>query len=70
MPVAGATPPVTGYLIEAQPRGEEIFGAAPKLAQRRAPDRPDDLRLARLDAQALRQNGKPDQGIAAARRMC
>jgi len=54
---------VTGYLIEANLAGKK-YSAAADLAHQARSQRPDDLRLARLEAQALRQTGKPDQGIA------
>src|SRR5207249_3613951 len=55
--------PITGYLIEANLAGKK-YSMAADLARVARSQRPDDLRLARLEAQALRQTGKPDQGIA------
>ncbi len=40
------------------------FGAAVEIARQALATRPDDLRLTRLEAQALRQDGKAEQGIA------
>ena len=56
-------PAITGYLIEANLAGKK-YSMAADLARVARSQRPDDLRLARLEAQALRQTGKPDQGIA------
>lgn len=54
---------ITGYLIEANLAAKK-YAAALDLARQALSQHPDDLRLARLNAQALRQSGKPDQGIA------
>jgi tetratricopeptide (TPR) repeat protein len=54
---------ITGYLIEANLAAKK-YSAAADLARLARSQRPDDLRLARLEAQALRRTGKPDQGIA------
>ena len=54
---------VTAYLIQATLSAKK-FGAAVALAQTARVESPDDLRLARLHAQALRQNGQPDQAIS------
>jgi tetratricopeptide (TPR) repeat protein len=56
-------PSVSAYLIEANIAAKK-YAAAAALARAAAQDHPDDLRLARLEAQALRQSGKPDEGIA------
>jgi tetratricopeptide (TPR) repeat protein len=56
-------PAVTGYLIEANIAGKK-YGAAIDLARAALVDRPNDLVLMRLQAQALRHSGKADQGIA------
>ena len=56
-------PSVVAYLVEANIAAKK-YGAAAALAHAAAQDHPDDLRLARLEAQALRQSGKPDEGIA------
>ena len=48
------------------PRGQAVHDGGGSGA--RGPRRsPDDLRLARLEAQALKQSGRPDEGVAAAR---
>ena len=54
---------VTMYLIQANLSAKK-YSAAATLAHQARADRPDDLRLARLEASALRQDGKADQGIA------
>lgn len=58
-----ADPAITAYLIEAN-IGAKKYAAAADLAKTARAERPDDLRLARLEAQALRRNGNVDQGIA------
>ena len=58
-----ADPAVTSYLVQANIAAKH-YAAAAELARQARADRPDDLRLARLEAQALRQNGQADQGIA------
>jgi tetratricopeptide (TPR) repeat protein len=55
-------PAVTSYLIQANIAAKK-YSAAIELARRARADHPDDLRLARLEAQALRQSGKADEGI-------
>ena len=54
---------VTGYLIEANLAAKRL-GAAVEIARQAREGHPDDLRLARLLAQALHQDGKVDQGIS------
>jgi tetratricopeptide (TPR) repeat protein len=54
---------LTFYLIQAQ-IGAKRYAAAAALAQAARTKQPDDLGLARLEAEALRQLGKADQGIA------
>jgi tetratricopeptide (TPR) repeat protein len=54
---------VTSYLIQANLSAKK-FAAAAELARIARIDHQDDLRLARLHAQALRQNGQPDRGVA------
>jgi len=54
---------ITAYLIEANIAAKK-YGAAAELARQARADNPTDLRLARLEAQALRQDGKIDQGLA------
>lgn len=61
--VSPRDPVVTGYLIQAQIAAKN-YPAATELARAARADRPDDLQLARLEAHALRQDGKADQGIA------
>ena len=56
-------PVLAGYLIQAQIAAKN-YPAAAELARAARADRPDDLQLARLEAHALRQDGKADQGIA------
>ena len=56
-------PLVTSYLIDANISAKK-YGAAVKLAGEARADNPNDLTLARLEAQALRLDGKPDQGVA------
>jgi tetratricopeptide (TPR) repeat protein len=56
-------PAMTFYLIQAQMSARRYTEAA-ALAREARTGRPDDLRLARLEAEALRLSGKPDQGIA------
>ena len=58
-----ADPAVTSYLVQANIAAKK-YAVAAEIARQARADRPDDLRLARLEAQALRQNGKADQGIA------
>jgi tetratricopeptide (TPR) repeat protein len=54
---------VAAYLIQAHLSAKK-YATAVDLARKAAADNPDDLRFARLEAQALRQNGKPDEAIA------
>jgi tetratricopeptide (TPR) repeat protein len=54
---------LTGYLIQANLSAKK-YAAAVELARVARVDQPDDLRLARLHAQALRQNGEPDRAVA------
>jgi len=54
---------ITAYLIQATLSAKK-FGSAVELARSARVQSPDDLRLARLHAQALRQNGQPDQAVA------
>jgi tetratricopeptide (TPR) repeat protein len=57
-------PSVAGYLIEAHIAAKK-YSSAVDVAREALVDHPDDLRLTRLQAQALRHAGKGDQGIAA-----
>ena len=61
--LAPSDPAVAGYLIEANIAAKK-YGAAVDAAKSALAQHPDDLRLTRLEAQALRHNGKADQGIA------
>jgi tetratricopeptide (TPR) repeat protein len=54
---------LTTDLVEANMAAKK-FGAAIEVARQALASRPDDLRLTRLEAQALRQDGKAEQGIA------
>ena len=56
-------PAVAGYLVEANIAAKR-YAAAVDAAKSALSQHPNDLRLTRLQAQALRQNGKADQGIA------
>jgi len=55
-------PAVAGYLVEAQIAAKK-YAHAVQIAQAALAEHPDDLRLVRLQAQALRQNGQPDQSV-------
>lgn len=61
--IAPNDPSLTAYLIQAQLAAKN-YAAAADLARAARAGRPDDLRLARLEAQALRQSGRAEQGIA------
>ena len=54
---------ITTYLIQANLSAKK-YAAAAAIAHKARQDRPDDLRLARLESSALRQNGKGDEAIA------
>jgi tetratricopeptide (TPR) repeat protein len=54
---------VTSYFIDANISAKK-YSAAVQLAQQARADNSKDLTLARLHAQALRLDGKPDQGVA------
>ena len=56
-------PAVAGYLIEAHIAAKK-YAAAIDVAKSALAQHPDDMRLTRLQAQALRLTGKTDQGIA------
>lgn len=53
---------VTSYLIDANISARK-YATAVQLAQQAREENPNDLTLARLLAQALRLDGKPDQGV-------
>jgi tetratricopeptide (TPR) repeat protein len=61
--LAPADPLVTSYLIQANVSAKK-YAAAIELAGAARAEHPEDLRLARLQAQALRQSGQPDQAVA------
>jgi len=61
--VSPRDPAITAYLISAQMSARN-FGAASELARQARMQDPENLPLARLEAQALRQSGKPDQAFA------
>jgi tetratricopeptide (TPR) repeat protein len=61
--LAPGDPAIASYLIQANLAAKK-YAAAADLAHKARADHPDDLRLARLEATALRQGGKTDQGIA------
>jgi tetratricopeptide (TPR) repeat protein len=54
---------VTAYLIQANLSAKK-YNAALELVRKARVDSADDLRFARLEAQALRQSGKPDQAVS------
>ena len=56
-------PSITAYLVQAQMAAKK-YGAAAEVAHAARAAHPDEVRLARLEAQALRQSGKFDQGLA------
>jgi tetratricopeptide (TPR) repeat protein len=56
-------PSIASYLMEANIAAKK-YGAAVDVGKAALSQHPDDLRLARLQARALRYNGKADQGIA------
>ena len=61
--LAPGDPAIAGYLVEANIAAKK-YGAAVDAAKAALAQHPDDLRLTRLEAQALRHNGKADAGIA------
>ena len=56
-------PAIAGYLIDANISAKR-YDAAVAAAKSALAQKPNDLRLTRLQAQALRQGGKPEEGIA------
>jgi tetratricopeptide (TPR) repeat protein len=56
-------PALTGYLIQANLAAKR-FNEAADLARQARADQPDSLPLARLEAEALRQSGRTEQGVA------
>ena len=61
--LAPGDPAIAGYLIEANIAAKK-YAAAVDAAKEALAQHPDDLRLTRLEAQALRHTGKADAGIA------
>jgi tetratricopeptide (TPR) repeat protein len=61
--LAPKDPIVAGYLIGANIAAKK-YTVAVDLAKQARADNPTDLTLARLEAQALRQNGRADEGVA------
>jgi len=61
--LAPGDPAIAGYLIEANIAAKK-YGAAVDAAKVALAQHPHDLRLTRLEAQALRQSGKADLGLA------
>jgi tetratricopeptide (TPR) repeat protein len=61
--LAPKDPAVVSYLIEANIAAKR-YASAVDVARTALAEHPDDLRLTRLQAQALRQSGKGDQGVA------
>jgi tetratricopeptide (TPR) repeat protein len=57
-----ADPLIASYLVQANLSAKK-YAAAAELARVVRVDRPNDVRLARLHAQALRQNGQPDAAV-------
>ncbi|MCU1382207.1 MAG: hypothetical protein JWL71_904 [Acidobacteria bacterium] len=55
-------PAIAGYLVEANISAKK-YGAAVDAARAALAQHPDDLRLTRLEAQALRHSGKADAGL-------
>jgi tetratricopeptide (TPR) repeat protein len=53
---------IAGYLVQAHMSAKN-YPAAAALARAARARRPDDVRMARLEAEALRQDGKAEQGI-------
>jgi tetratricopeptide (TPR) repeat protein len=61
--LAPKDPAIAAYLVEANIAAKK-YTAAVDAAKGALAENPGDLRLMRLEAQALRQGGKPDEGIA------
>jgi tetratricopeptide (TPR) repeat protein len=61
--LAPRDPDLTTYLIQAHLAAKN-FTTAAEIARAARTDRPDDLRLLRLEAEALSQSGKANEGIA------
>jgi tetratricopeptide (TPR) repeat protein len=54
---------ITAYLAQANLSAKK-YAAAVDVARKGRVDNEDDLRLARIEAQALRQSGKPDEAVS------
>jgi tetratricopeptide (TPR) repeat protein len=54
---------VTAYLAQANLSAKK-YGAVIEITRKARADNPDELRFARLEAQALRQSGKADEAVA------
>jgi tetratricopeptide (TPR) repeat protein len=54
---------VTAYLAQANLSAKK-YSAVIDITRKASADNPDELRFARLEAQALRQSGKPDEAVA------
>ena len=54
---------ITAYLVQANLSAKK-YAAALELARKARAENADDLRFARLEAQALRQTGKPDEAVS------
>jgi tetratricopeptide (TPR) repeat protein len=54
---------IAAYLVQAQVSAKK-YSAAIDLARKMRAEHPDDLRFARLEAQALRQSGKSDEAVS------
>ena len=61
--LAPKDPAIAGYLVEANIAAKK-YSAAVDVARAALADNPGDVRLIRLEAQALQHSGKADQGIA------
>jgi tetratricopeptide (TPR) repeat protein len=54
---------ITAYLVQANLSGKK-YAAALEIARKARTDNADDVRFVRLEAQALRQTGKPDEAVS------
>jgi tetratricopeptide (TPR) repeat protein len=61
--LAPKDPSVASYLVEANIAAKK-YSTAADVARAALTEHPDNLRLTRLHAQALRHSGKPEQGVA------
>jgi tetratricopeptide (TPR) repeat protein len=61
--LAPKDPAIAAYLTEANIAAKK-YAVAIETAKAGLVDNPDDVRLTRLEAQALQRGGKPDQGLA------